>query len=181
MVLFCLWVAHHSVAPVQELLGPSPWIRSYSPYYWLNSYGVFGFVNLRRFQPALQYRLASSPAWRPLHFRWACLPGDPQRAPCLIAPLLHSRLQWTTWIYTTASLEHDPQRHRRFVPGFLVQALRRLKKADPVITPLFEPLDGQPVAIRAALFEYFFPNISEHWRTGAWYRRKQLTEWIDIR
>ena len=179
VVAFAIFVAYSSIDPVRELCSEAPWIKNYSPYYWINSYGVFGFVNSRRLNTVLEQ--FNGTHWSPLDFRWGCLPGDNlARMPCVIAPLLHSRLQWSTWIYTTATLEGNPQRNQQFIPGFLVSAIRRLKQNDSVISPLFELPYGPPSKIRATLYEYFFNSNSEWWETGLWYTRIQMTEKVEI-
>ena len=88
----------------------------------MNAHGVFGFINAKRFELVLSYThaedraaveasvsgrrgqaagdAASAVAWAPLDFK--CLPGTLDRRPCLVTPY-HYRLDWETWIYTTAS------------------------------------------------------------------------------
>ena len=97
-------------------------------------------------------------------------------------PLYDVLINCLQQIYTTASLESNPQRHRYFVPGFLVSAIRRVIQGDTKIRRLFDlPIDGPPPKkIRASLWEYFFPSISEHLSTGAWYTRKQITGKVEI-
>lgn len=80
-----VWIGSMSVAPVRELLSPSPWLQTYSPYHLVNAYGVFGFVNSKRYVLELSYTHANSSvvdtnAWQRLHF--GCLPTDTHRRPC---------------------------------------------------------------------------------------------------
>lgn len=167
VVALALFIASKSVAPVRELASSSPWLQTYDPYYWVNAYGVFGFVNMRRFVTVLSF--SNGTHWAPLDL--PCLPGSVDRAPCVIAPLLHPRLDWTTWIYTTASLEH-PSSHARFVPAFLESSIVRLLRGDATIERLFAtPLAGSARGVRAELYEYSFPTLHEHWTQGIWWKR----------
>jgi hypothetical protein len=44
-----------SIAPLQELFSPSPWLHFYDEYFFVNSQGVFGFINQRRAQPVMHF------------------------------------------------------------------------------------------------------------------------------
>ncbi len=153
-------------------------LQVYSPYYLVNAYGVFGFVNSNRYQLVLEYSSDGS-RYRPINFQ--CLPGSLDRVPCVIAPLLHSRFEWSLWISTTASLEHDPNRNSRFVPGFVHAAIRRVLNGELRFAKLFDAdqvIKTTPKNIRAALFLYNFTSVFELLETGKWYSRQQVSDWV---
>jgi hypothetical protein len=120
------------VGPVFELFTAAPWIHYYDDWFFASSQGVFGFVNQLRIEMVMEVKtqvqnkgqvIAAKnttqdseiskqdsenskqiDTWRPLDFN--CLPGSLDRRPCFLSPY-HSRLDWQTWIITTASLEHQ--------------------------------------------------------------------------
>lgn len=53
--LLVTFIGVKSIAPLQELFSPSPWLHYYDDYFFVNSQGVFGFINQRRAQPVLWY------------------------------------------------------------------------------------------------------------------------------
>lgn len=153
-------IAWRSIEPVRESLSTSPWLATYDSFYAVNSYGVFGFVNARRYGLGLSVSASCNLAngtvvrlaeGRPLDL--PCLPGSPSRMPCLQAlapPGYHRMLDWDVWIHTTASLEgavdngrvggDRPQPQRLLlVPPSLRRALTSLLAGDDdVAQALFE-------------------------------------------
>ncbi|CAD7956907.1 unnamed protein product [Amoebophrya sp. A25] len=118
IVILVFFMVYKSKEPIRELFSAAPWINNYDDYFFITSQGVFGFINALRVQLVLEYRhdggKASSGsgsggqvvdlnAWKPLDFK--CIPGSVDRRPCFLSPY-HSRLDWETWIRTTASFEH---------------------------------------------------------------------------
>lgn len=53
--LVVVFIGMKSTAPLLELFSPSPWLHYYDEYFFVNSQGVFGFINQRRAQPVLFY------------------------------------------------------------------------------------------------------------------------------
>jgi hypothetical protein len=160
-VAFCILIAWKSIEPIRESLSPSPWLHTYDSFLTVNSYGVFGFVNSRRYALGLAVTASallpngtSVPLVEGRSLGLPCLPGDPARPPCFHAfpPGFHRLLDWDVWIRTTASLEHavdsgqlrlqpgsPPQRGVRLMPPSLLHALDALLKGDDgVARGLFE-------------------------------------------
>ena len=112
---FLALIALRSIEPVRESFSPSPWLHTYDSFYTVNAYGVFGFVNTRRFGLGLAASASCSlPNGSTLKIvegrslDLPCLPGNPMRMPCahvMFPPGFHRMLDWDVWIHTTASLE----------------------------------------------------------------------------
>jgi hypothetical protein len=84
-------------------------------------------------------------------------------------------------IYTTASLESDPNRNSRFVPGFLHSAIKRILAGELRFAAFFDAdnvLKVVPAKIRAALFLYNFTSVLELMETGNWYSRQRVSPWV---
>lgn len=161
-------IAVKSTDPIRELYSPAPWINNYDPLFIMNSQGVFGFINQHRIQPVLEYTHAKNLKtkkldWKPLDFK--CLPGSVDRTPCLMSPY-HYRLDWETWIRTTASMERiidhpdsgEIMHHN--MPQFLRELMQRLLHRDDDalglmgVPHLYD--QGPPTAIRTRFYKYTF-------------------------
>ncbi len=118
VVVLTLFMVYKSREPLKELYSPAPWINNYDNYFFMTSQGVFGFINKLRVNLVLEYRYEddedAESSWRPLDFK--CIPGSLGKRPCLLSPY-HSRLDWETWIRTTASFEHVIDQYPREVVG----------------------------------------------------------------
>ena len=175
--------------PLFELFGPAPWINSYDDYFFTTSQGVFGFVNRLRINYVLEFRHgdADDATWRPLDFK--CLPGSLDRTPCLLSPY-HSRLDWETWIRTTASFEHAADQYPRHVlgqalhqntPDFLRTLIQKILAGDENaarltaadLGDLYYPGSDSgekvlPSAMRASFFLYEFQEPSGAEEGSSW-------------
>ena len=49
------FIAKKSVSPLKELFTPAPWLHFYDEYFFVNSQGVFGFINQQRNVLVLEY------------------------------------------------------------------------------------------------------------------------------
>eukprot|EP00041_Stephanoeca_diplocostata_P035906 m.1282975 g.1282975 ORF g.1282975 m.1282975 type:complete len:854 (-) comp24776_c0_seq51:2098-4659(-) len=54
-----VFIGLKSAEPLLELYSPSPWLHYYDDYFFVNSQGVFGFINQKRAQPVLFYTHAN--------------------------------------------------------------------------------------------------------------------------
>jgi len=191
LVLFMAWKSRQ---PLQEMFGPAPWINSYDQYFLMNSQGVFGFINSHRVQPVLLFshdpaahaKLQDESVWQTLDF--ACLPGRPERFPCIMSPY-HSRLDWETWIRTTASMEHlftqgaGPNDYFQQTPHFLGEVMGRLLAGDGDTADLFAtPREvlfrngTAPKFMRLRYFSYTFTKPG----SDVWWDRKPLDGGIGV-
>ena len=128
----------------------------------MTSQGVFGFINQLRVQITLEFT-HDEKLWVPLDFKH--IPGSPERRPSLMSPY-HSRLDWETWIRTTASFEHlvgqygqeqsgDLMNHN--VPDFLENLIRRVLAGDEAAARLMATRLG-PI---------YYPNENRVGRTSS--------------
>lgn len=129
------------------------------------------------------------PRWTPLSL--ANLPGaDLSRRPRFTSPY-HHRLDWETWIHTTASMEADATRWlasgkaespRLRLPSIVDNLVRGVLAGDvDAIGLLGTPLealvvDGAfPTAIRAEFYLYDFTDWGTLKTDGTWFSRERMT------
>lgn len=183
------FMVYKSKDPIKELFGPAPWINNYDQWFFMNSQGVFGFINKHRVQLVLKYTHDEQPGsphavWRPLDFK--CLPGSPDRRPCLMSPY-HYRLDWETWIRVTASLEQlweqqaPAEAYHQHLPEFVQALVVRLLSGDDdaaglMGVPIRELYKGgnPPTAISIGFASYTFTNRTDS--TAAWWQARPVGE-----
>jgi predicted DCC family thiol-disulfide oxidoreductase YuxK len=107
--------------------------------------------------------------WLPYEFKWK--PGDVNRMPGWCAPH-QPRADWQMWFAALSAA----QQNRWFVQfvGCLLQnkpAVTRLLAKNPF------PQNG-PAYLRARFYRYRFTSSDERRRTGAWWRREELGEYL---
>eukprot|EP01062_Namystynia_karyoxenos_P025788 TRINITY_DN2021_c0_g3_i1.p1 TRINITY_DN2021_c0_g3~~TRINITY_DN2021_c0_g3_i1.p1 ORF type:complete len:850 (+),score=237.61 TRINITY_DN2021_c0_g3_i1:86-2635(+) len=174
-------IGYKSKEPLKELFSAQPWLHYYDDYFLVNAQGVFGFINKERVTVALSYsHNASEPRlWHPLDFR--SYPGSLDRMPPVHTPY-HYRLDWETWIHTTASMEGRPPQGR--LPPFLNTLLEKILRGDTdaaglLAEPLGELLRGAeaPQAVRAEYYMYTFtpPGAApQPGAVGKWWSRTPI-------
>src|SRR5262249_13948789 len=113
-------------------------------------------------------------AWREYEFKGK--PGDPRRTPPQVAPY-HLRLDWMmrflqfslshgfagyydTWFIRLVGTLLAAQPHRR-----------RLRRRDPF-------LGRRRRFVRARLYLYQYTSLGERRETGAWWKRKEIGEYL---
>jgi lipase maturation factor 1 len=107
--------------------------------------------------------------WLPYEFKWN--PGNVKRAPAWCAPH-QPRLDWQMWF---AALD-APRGNTWFVA-----LVYRLLQGSPQVTGLLanNPFqDTAPRYIRAIFYRYRFTTADERRRTGAWWIREELREYL---
>eukprot|EP01126_Amoeba_proteus_P029600 TRINITY_DN2920_c0_g1_i31.p1 TRINITY_DN2920_c0_g1~~TRINITY_DN2920_c0_g1_i31.p1 ORF type:complete len:428 (-),score=51.56 TRINITY_DN2920_c0_g1_i31:186-1469(-) len=175
-VIFAVWFLYISIPSIKESLSPSPWLNFYNPYYLGNSYGVFGFVNSKRYVVIMSLQTVDG-KWHELVYK--ILPSDVKRRPAYSAPY-HYRLDWQVWIETTASLESRMAQDRPnipFVPPLLREIANRLMSGDIRVAALFhngEELLKNSVEFSATKFElylYQYAPIRKLFSSGTWWDR----------
>ncbi len=163
----CFQVVLLSINPVSNLISPSQVMnRSFDPYHFVNTYGMFGGVTRKRYE--IEFEATTDGVnWKPYVFK--CKPGPVDRAPCLMTPS-HYRLDWQIWFAAMAGPERSP-----WLQNFSLALL----EARPNVLRLLESApfgDLKPKAIRAQYYLYTFTSIGEK---GWWSRAHQglyLTE-----
>jgi hypothetical protein len=93
------------------------------------------------------------------------------RAPGWCAPH-QPRLDWQMWFAALGSYRQNP---------WFVQTAISLLHGKPAVAALFErnPFPQSPPRyIRATLYRYRFTTAEEHRETGAWWKRRELGEYL---
>lgn len=186
-VAIVMFMVYKSKDPIKELFGPAPWINNYDQWFFMNSQGVFGFINQHRVQLVLKYTHSDNPAspqteWLPLDFK--CLPGRVSRRPCLMSPY-HYRLDWETWIRVTASGEHlweqraPASAYHDQLPEFLQSLVIKLLSGDDDAAGLmgvpYRELYQQgkpPSAISVDFASYTFTDKKD--TSGSWWHAEPV-------
>jgi predicted DCC family thiol-disulfide oxidoreductase YuxK len=139
-----------------------------APLMIVNPYGLFAVMTTNRPEIVIE---GSDDAqnWRAYEFRYK--PGDLNRAPAQVAPY-QPRLDWQMWF---AALDDY-----RVSPWFLGLAEQLLHGSPDVLRLLQRnPFpDHPPRYLRALLYEYSFTTAGERARTGAWWKRQPLGEFL---
>lgn len=138
------------------------------PFRVVNGYGLFRVMTKSR-PEILVEGSADGINWLPYEFRWK--PGDLDRAPRWVAPH-QPRLDWQMWFAALGS-----PRHNRWFGSFAERLLRN----SPDVVALLErnPFPAAPPRyLRANLYDYSFTTRGERQQAGAWWRRRELGEYL---
>ncbi len=167
-------VIYLSYWPVRNMLGRRQLMNySFNPLHLVNTYGAFGSVTRERDEVVVEgtddVRLTPETNWRAYEFK--AKPGDPRRRPPQVAPY-HLRLDWLMWFLPLSPAYGEDW----FVP-FLGALLRN----DAAVVALLgrNPFPDRPPAfVRARLFRYRYTTWRERRRTGAWWHREHIGEFV---
>ncbi len=134
----------------------------------VNGYGLFRVMTKDRREIVIEGS-ADGIDWMPYEFKWK--PGDLRRAPGWCAPH-QPRLDWQMWF---AALE-TPREN----PWFIALIFRLLQGSHDVSGLLARnPFpDKPPRYMRAMFYRYRFTTVDELRRTGAWWKREELREYL---
>jgi hypothetical protein len=169
-----LLVAVLSYWPVRNMLGRRQVMNfSFNPLHIVNTYGAFGSVTRYRDEVVVEGTDDADPtgATRWLEYEFRGKPGDPRRRPPQFAPF-HLRLDWLMWF-----LPLSPAYGQTWFIRFLEALLRN----DPAVVALLRRnpfADRPPAIIRARLYRYRFTSWRERRRTGAWWSRELIGEFM---
>jgi len=167
-------VAALSWWPVRNMLGPRQLMNaSFNQLHIVNTYGAFGSVTRHRDEVVIEGTEeptgTDEATWREYEFKGK--PGDPTRRPPQVAPY-HLRLDWLMWFLPLS-------------PGYgdvwFIRFVDRLLRNDPAILGLLRrnPFPERPPAvIRARLYRYRYTSWRERRRTGAWWVRQPIGEYL---
>jgi hypothetical protein len=146
---------------------------SFEPLHLVNTYGAFGGINRTRFELAIEgttdTSLTADTRWREYAFKGK--PGDPRRMPRQFAPY-HLRLDWMMWFAAISPHYAEPWLYRlleKLLEGD--RAVLRLLRGDPFP-------EGPPQCVRVLLYRYEFTTWRELRRTGAWWRRELVGDYV---
>jgi predicted DCC family thiol-disulfide oxidoreductase YuxK len=138
------------------------------PFRIVNGYGLFRVMTKDRCEIIIEGS-ADGIDWRPYEFKWK--PGDVMRAPGWCAPH-QPRLDWQMWFAALESPRQNP---------WLVGLVVRLFQNKPEVIHLLRdnPFPNSPPHyIRAEFYRYRFATMEEHRKTGAWWKRRFLGEYL---
>ncbi|HEV3503889.1 MAG TPA: lipase maturation factor family protein [Actinomycetes bacterium] len=174
VVALTLVVAALSVRPARNLLGRRQLMNaSFDPLRLVNTYGAFGAITRVRREVILEGTDDPTPGpdtvWREYQFK--AKPGDPRRRPRQVAPY-HLRLDWLLWFAAMSPPSAHP---------WMVTLITRLLEHDPATVALLGPDpfgDRPPALVRARLYRYRFTTPAERRRTGAWWSRELVGEYL---
>ena len=164
-----LWLIFSAFKPRAPWPGALAFAYRYvEPFRIVNGYGLFRVMTKERREIIIEGS-ADGTDWLPYEFKWK--PGDVKRAPGWCAPH-QPRLDWQMWF---AALEMPQQN-----PWFL-RLLEELLRGSPPVIGLLErnPFpDKPPRYTRAMFYDYRFTTAEEHRQTGAWWKRRELREYV---
>ena len=163
-----------SYRPAKNLLSRRQLMNySFDPFHIVGTYGAFGSVTKERDEVIVEgtsdATLGADTEWREYEFK--AKPGDVRRRPPQYAPY-HLRLDWLMWFAAFSS----PEYNEWFVP-FVIKLLEadrptlRLLRHDPFA-------GAAPRYVRARLWRYRFSTPEERRRTGAWWHRIMVGEYL---
>src|SRR5712692_9318061 len=174
VILVTLLVLALSYRPARNLLSSRQLMNSsFDPLHLVNTYGAFGSVTKKRYEVIIEGTADPEPTaaseWREYEFK--AKPGDVRRRPPQYAPY-HLRLDWLMWFAAFSS----PRYHEWFIP-----LLGKLLESDRPTLRLLrrDPFGGHPPRfVRALLYLYRFTTPTEHRKTGAWWHRDLVGDYV---
>lgn len=163
-----------SIRPTINLLASRQMMNaSFEPFHLVNTYGAFGSVTRRRFEIIVEGTDDATPTdssiWRPYEFKGK--PGDPSRAPPIVSPY-HWKLDWQMWFAAMSPYYLHP---------WFVNFVAKLLENDRAVIGLLanDPFpNGPPKYVRAELYEYRFTDWRTRKRTGRWWDRTYVEEYL---
>jgi predicted DCC family thiol-disulfide oxidoreductase YuxK len=152
-----------------ELLFPAAvadeWLQ---PFRTVNGYGLFAVMTTQRNEIIVEGS-NDGVNWLPYEFKYK--PGDVNRRPRFVEPF-QPRLDWQMWFAALGNYRQNP---------WFGDFCERLLQGSPEVLALLEknPFpDKPPRYIRAEFYEYKFTNFAERRATGAWWKRKFISEYL---
>jgi len=143
-------------------------VSAAEPFRTVNGYGLFAVMTTSR--PEIVVEGSEDGAtWRPYAFRWK--PGDVLRRPGFVEPH-QPRLDWQMWFAALGDVRQSP---------WFISFAHRLLEGDRDVTHLLadDPFHGHaPRFVRAELWDYRFTDLATRRRTGAWWTRRRIGEYL---
>jgi len=163
-----------SIQPTVNLLSPGQIMNtSFEPLHLVNTYGAFGSVTKRRLEVIVEGsdEVVPTPAakWREYEFKGK--PGNLARPPCIVSPY-HWKLDWQMWFAAMTPYYYHP---------WFLNLVSKLLRGDRETLKLLahNPFpEAPPKLIRAGLYEYYFTTPEERRKTGHWWKRTRVDEYL---
>jgi hypothetical protein len=167
-----------SVKPVLNLVSKNQAMNTnYNALQLVNTYGAFGSVTRQRYEVVLE-GTEDAKIWR--EYEHKAKPGPLTRRPPQVAPY-HLRLDWLLWFLPFRTIPQE----RGIIPlgyeRWFIQLARRLLEGDRATLRLFrgDPFEGRrPRLVRARYYLYKYTDWGEKRRTGAFWRRTLVGEYL---
>jgi hypothetical protein len=163
-----------SVAPVLNLFSCDQEMNgSFDPLALVNTYGAFGSVDRARYEVILEgsRELGAAADWR--EYELPCMPGSPQRRPCVVGPYQH-RLDWQMWFVGNGAARGEAIENEPWLVHFVWQLLEGESLPKRLLAR--DPFPGEPPRwIRAGIWHYRFTDSrADH----AWWARERIGEYL---
>jgi lipase maturation factor 1 len=133
-----------------------------------NHYGLFAVMTTQRDEIIIEGSNDGN-TWLPYEFKYK--PGDVCRPPCIVAPM-QPRLDWQMWFAALGNWEQSP---------WFINFMARLFQGSSSVLGLLDrnPFpDAPPHYLRARLYRYYFSDISSLVKTGQWWHRELLGDFM---
>jgi hypothetical protein len=133
-----------------------------------NGYGLFRVMTTERLEIIVE---GSDDGTNWLAYDFKYKPGDLKRPPSFIEPF-QPRLDWQMWFAALGDYSQNP-----WFENFCV----RLLQGSPAVLALLDknPFPAKPPRyIRAGLYDYHFTTLTERRRTGDWWQREFIGEYL---
>ncbi|MBI4992020.1 MAG: lipase maturation factor family protein [Candidatus Harrisonbacteria bacterium] len=139
-----------------------------APFRVVNTYGLFATMTTSRPEIILEGS-NDGQNWKEYEFKYK--PGNLKRAPQWAAPY-QPRLDWQMWFAALGTFRQNL--------WFVNFAKKILEGSEPVLALLGKnPFpDRPPRYVRAQLYDYQFTNFEEKQKTGDWWKRKLLGNYL---
>jgi predicted DCC family thiol-disulfide oxidoreductase YuxK len=138
------------------------------PFRIVNGYGLFRVMTKDRGEIIIEGS-ADGIDWLSYEFRWK--PGDVKRTPGWCAPH-QPRVDWQMWFAALGVPEQNP-----WFSGLVIKLLQGSQDVSRLLARNPFP-DQPPRYIRASFYRYRFTTVEEHRRSGAWWKRQELGEYL---
>jgi Lipase maturation factor len=176
-------VALMSIRPAMNLVSKNQRMNeNYNPLHLIGSYGAFGSITKERYEIVIEgtdeERLTPQTCWREYEFK--AKPGAVARRPPQIAPY-HLRLDWLMWFLPFSAMVTP---RGVLVPGYepwFIRFVEKLLAGDPATLRLLRrnPFSERPPRyIRAGFYLYRLTTREEKRRTGAYWRRTRVGDYL---
>jgi hypothetical protein len=172
-----------SVRPALNLFSKDQAMNlSYNPLHLVNAYGAFGTVTRERYEVVLEGTEAAEPTasavWH--EYPLKAKPGKTRRRPPQIAPY-HLRLDWLLWFLPFSTYVTEQGVFPLGYERWFLELAKHLLEADRATLRLFgrDPFSGRcPTFVRARYYKYRFTDWRERGRTGAYWRRTRMGDYL---
>ena len=143
-------------------------IAAIGPFEMVNTYGLFAVMTTTRPEISIEGS-DDGEAWLPYEFKYK--PGALDRRPPWVAPH-QPRLDWQMWFAALGDYRSNP---------WIVRFMGRVLEGSPEVLGLLQsnPFPKSPPRyLRAMLYQYRFTDRDDRRKTGNWWRREAIGEYV---